>query len=160
MEYLGIITAMLVTLGSCSAECDQGWKSFNSNCFKMFEEKKSWDDAKSHCEETGAHLVKIESADENIFLLNSFLQLLSNETNREAWTGLSDKMEEGEFVWTDGSTPEYTNWAAEQPNDEDDQQDCAEIANGVFWPGGLPQIGVWNDFQCKRALMFICEKDE
>ncbi|XP_022801550.1 alpha-N-acetylgalactosamine-specific lectin-like isoform X3 [Stylophora pistillata] len=93
-------------------------------------------------------------------LFCSFLQLLSNETNREAWTGLSDKMEEGEFVWTDGSTPEYTNWAAEQPNDEDDQQDCAEIANGVFWPGGLPQIGVWNDFQCKRALMFICEKDE
>lgn len=105
-------------------------------------------------------MVKIESADENIFLLNSFLQLLPNDNNREAWTGLSDKKEEGDFVWTDGATPEYTNWAAEQPNDEDDEQDCVEIVNGVFWPGGLPQIGLWNDFQCKKALMFICEKAE
>lgn len=129
-------------------------------CYKMFEGEKSWDDAKTSCEGTGAHLVKIESADENIFLLNSFLQLLPNDNNREAWTGLSDKKEEGDFVWTDGATPEYTNWAAEQPNDEDDEQDCVEIVNGVFWPGGLPQIGLWNDFQCKKALMFICEKAE
>lgn len=142
------------------SECDQGWKSFNSKCYKMFEEEKSWDEAKTSCEGTGAHLVKIESADENIFLLNSFLQLLPNDNNREAWTGLSDKKEEGDFVWTDGATPEYTNWAAEQPNDEDDEQDCVEIVNGVFWPGGLPQIGLWNDFQCKKALMFICEKAE
>ena len=107
-----------------------------------------------------AHLVKIGSEKENNFLLNTFLQIPSDKINREAWTGLSDKENEGEFVWTDGTAPDYKNWAAEQPNDEDNKQDCAEIVNGVFWPGGLPQIGLWNDFQCHQKLMYICEKKE
>ena len=97
--------------------------------------------------------------EENTFLLRTFLQVPNGEVNREAWIGLTDKLEEGEFVWTDGTPVDYTNWADEQPNDEDNEQDCGEIANGVFWPDGPPQIGVWNDFQCDENLMYICEKE-
>ena len=79
--------------------------------------------------------------------------------NIEAWIGLSDKKEEGKFVWTDGTLPQNgcTVWADDQPNDEDGQ-DCVEIANGIFWLGGPPQIGVWNDFHCDKKIMYICEK--
>ena len=106
-------------------------------------------------------MVTIESEEENNFLLDTFLQVPSDAINTEAWIGLNDKEEEGKFFWTDG-TPQNSDencnkWADEQPNDEDGQ-DCTEIANGVFWPGGPPQIGVWNDFQCDKNIMYICEK--
>ena len=126
----------------------------------MFTAKKSWEKAEASCEEKEGNLVKIESKEENTFLLQEFLIIPDGKENIEAWTGLTDKEEEGKFVWTDGQTPSSacTKWADEQPNDEDGEQDCAEIANGVFWPGGEPQIGLWNDFQCDRELNYICEK--
>ncbi|XP_078342787.1 alpha-N-acetylgalactosamine-specific lectin-like isoform X2 [Oculina patagonica] len=158
MKFLGIILTVLVA--NCAAECDEGWTSFDNNCFKSFGEKKSWNDANTSCAGNEAYLAKIGSKDENNFILNTFLQIPEDEVNREAWIGLTDKEEEGSFQWADGTSPSYTNWADEQPNDEDDEQDCTEIANGVFWPGGEPQIGVWNDFQCHNALMYICEKDD
>ena len=104
-------------------------------------------------------MVKIESEKENDFLLNTFLQIPIGKLNREAWIGLTDKEKEGEFLWTDGTSTKYSNWAAGQPNDEDNKQDCAEIANGVFWPGGLSQVGVWNDFQCNLRLIYICQEN-
>lgn len=140
-------------------ECEEGWEAYGDKCFKRFDEKKSWEDAMAACKENSAHLTKIESKEENAFLLKTFLQILPGEVMKEAWIGLTDKEKEGTFVWTDGTDPEYTNWADKQPNDEDEEQDCGEIANGVFWPGGPPQIGVWNDFQCGNELMYICKKN-
>ena len=106
-------------------------------------------------------MVKIETKEENNFLLNTFLEVPMGKRNIEAWIGLSDKKEEGKFVWTDGTAENKKKgcsvWAEDQPNDEDGQ-DCVEIANGIFWLGGPPQIGVWNDFHCKRKIMYICEK--
>lgn len=142
-------------------ECEEGWETpgENSNCYKLFTEKKTWDAANDDCRNISSHLVKVDSEEENTFLLRTFLQIPKGEVNREAWIGLTDKLEEGEFVWTDGTPAEYTNWADEQPNDEDNEQDCGEMANGVFWLDGPPQIGVWNDFQCDENLMYICEKE-
>ena len=142
-----------------TVECEEGWEAYGDKCFKMFDEKKSWEDAEAACKSLSTHLTKIESQGENDFLLNTFLKIMPGEVNREAWIGLTDKEKEGTFVWTDGTEADYENWADEQPNDEDHEQDCAEIANGVFWPGGPPQIGVWNDFQCDRELMYICKKN-
>ena len=141
------------------AECEEGWEPYSDKCFKMFNEKKSWPDAEAACKESSAHLAKIESQGENDFLLNTFLQIPHDEVNREAWIGLTDVKKEGTFVWADGTDAEYTNWADEQPNNEDGEQHCGEIANGVFWPGGEPQVGVWNDFQCENELMYICKKN-
>jgi len=140
--------------------CEKGWKEFDNKCFKLFNESKSWHEAEKSCEKVGAHLVKIESEQVNDFLLKTFLQIPIGKLNREAWIGLTDKEKEGEFKWTDGTSAKYSNWAADQPNDEYNEQDCGEIVNGVFWPGGLSQIGVWNDFQCNLRLMYICQEKE
>ena len=86
------------------------------------------------------------------------MQIPFDEINRSAWIGLSDKKKEGKFVWLDGTSPKYLNWADEQPNNENNNQECVELVNGVFWPGGLTQTGLWNDYQCHEKLMSICEK--
>lgn len=144
--------------GSNISGCDDGWKSFDNKCFKLFHEKKTWQEAEESCKKGEAHLVKIESEKENNFLLKTFMQIPFDELNRSAWIGLTDKGKVGEFIWMDGTSPAYINWAEEQPNNEEGDQDCTELVNGVFWPGGLAQTGLWNDYQCHLKLMYICEK--
>lgn len=175
-----IVSAILTTLVpiSIALECQRGWIKYDSHnasltcqpsdppkgyrkCIKMFDEAKKWDIAKSSCQDEKGQLIKIESKEENDFLLNKLLRIPSNAKFIEAWIGLSDKDKENTFVWTDG-TPLNLNencsvWADDQPNDELGQ-DCVEIENGVFWLGGPPQIGVWNDFHCNKTLKYICEK--
>ncbi|KAJ7326092.1 C-type lectin domain 17, member A [Desmophyllum pertusum] len=158
MKFFLIILTVLVA--NCYTECDKGWESFESKCFKFFDEEKSWKGAEESCEESDAHLVKIDSKKKNSFLLNTFMQIPFDKLTREAWIGLTDKENEGEFVWTDGTSPTYVNWAEEQPNDQNNEQDCGEIVNGVFWPGGLSQKGLWNDYQCGQNLTYICEKKQ
>ncbi len=55
------------------------------------------------------------------------------------WMGLNDHETEGTFVWSDGDSSTYRNWADGEPNDENDE-DC-----------GLMQANLdykWNDAKC------------
>ncbi|XP_078342790.1 C-type lectin LmsL-like [Oculina patagonica] len=156
MKLLAVLLPVLVV--NLAAGCDDGWKLFDGKCFKLFQERKSWPDAEKSCKKVKARLVKIESEKLNDFLLKTFMQIPFDEMNLSAWIGLTDKKKEGKFVWLDGSSPTYNNWAEEQPNNEDGGQECVELVNGVFWPGGLSQVGLWNDYQCNAKLMYLCEK--
>ena len=74
--------------------------------------------------------------------------------NTEAyWIGLSDVMEEGSWVWMISNTPiesgVYTNWSPGQPDNIQNDENCAEI-----WPTN----GQWNDGQCHVPHHYICEK--
>ncbi|KAL9960091.1 hypothetical protein ACROYT_G033496 [Oculina patagonica] len=93
--------------------CDDGWKLFDGKCFKLFQEKKSWPDAEKSCKKVEARSVKIESEKLNDFLLKTFMQIPFDEMNRSAWIGLTEKKKEGKFVWLDGTSPTYINWAEE-----------------------------------------------
>ena len=48
--------------------CDIGWEAFNRSCYKFESVPRSWSEAKKACADTGGHLVKIDSADEEMFL--------------------------------------------------------------------------------------------
>ena len=70
------------------------------------------------------------------------LEMQKKTSNKDAWLGfyrpgsvLTD------FRWLDGSTRDYTNWAANQPNNGND--DCAEQ---------LVSNGQWTDIPCGNAL--------
>ena len=62
----------------------------------------------SNCSAAGGHLVSINDADENIYV--------SSILPGHFWIGYTDELVEGTFVWVDGSTSTYTNWANNEPN--------------------------------------------
>jgi len=104
-----------------------------------------WTEAFTACGEIGYHLVKIEDAEENDFLVTAALSIVFDDW----WIGLNDRGREGEHIWHDGTNADaFSAWRRGQP-DNDSNEDCDEI-NDV-------DMGAWNDRPCTYDSNFICE---
>uniref|UniRef100_A0A2I2YE26 CD209 antigen n=1 Tax=Gorilla gorilla gorilla TaxID=9595 RepID=A0A2I2YE26_GORGO len=124
--------------------CPWEWTFFQGNCYFMSNSQRNWHDSITACQEVGAQLVVIKSAEEQ-----NFLQLQSSRSNRFTWMGLSDLNHEGTWQWVDGSPllPSFEQyWNRGEPNNVG-EEDCAEFSgNG------------WNDDKCNLAKFWICKK--
>ncbi|XP_062966063.1 CD209 antigen [Cynocephalus volans] len=124
--------------------CAWDWTFFQGNCYFFSKSKRNWHDSVTTCEEVGAQLVVIKSAEEQ-----SFLQSQTSDSQRLTWMGLSDLKHEGTWHWLDGSPllssfKKY--WNDGEPNNIGDE-DCAEFkGNG------------WNDVLCNTENFWICKK--
>ena len=93
------------SLGPCPDE----WSYFSGtkSCYKVVEESKSWDEARTACLELDADLASITNEETNIFL--------STLTNKSSFIG-GYKDTNNNWKWSDGSTWGYTNWCSGQPD--------------------------------------------
>ena len=64
------------------------------------------------------------------------------------WIGLDDIVEEGVYMWVDGTPLDWAQWANNEPNNSGNE-DCNHFAS---WAGGS-----WNDIPCDRDMAFICQ---
>jgi len=101
----------------------------------------SYEDAGSACEASGGTLVASTSSD-----INSEILSLTGGAE-EVWIGLDDESTEGTYVWADGSSLEYTNWASGEPNDWQGSEDCV----------GMYTSGEWNDYSCSTTMGYVCQ---
>eukprot|EP00057_Strongylocentrotus_purpuratus_P031477 XP_784754.3 PREDICTED: uncharacterized protein LOC579551 isoform X1 [Strongylocentrotus purpuratus] len=125
--------------------CPEGWfLGYGEHCYKVVKSLVTWDEARDDCMSVdGGDLVVIETAAENQYLLNATL-------GNDFWIGYYDRAREGEWSWVDcGADTEfaYSNWAPGQPNDLNGLQDCGQVTN----------FGEYNDWECTRTMMYICE---
>jgi hypothetical protein len=102
----------------------------------------NWSGAEAVGRSLGGHLVTINDAEENAWIISAFSNL-TTQTSFGLWIGLNDAAEEGNFVWADGDPAGYRNWLAGEPNsgggyypDED------QI---VMRPYGVTSPGQWMD---------------
>ncbi|XP_046299810.1 CD209 antigen-like protein E isoform X1 [Marmota monax] len=77
--------------------CPWDWTFFRGHCYFFSKSQRNWNDSVTACQEVGAQLVIIKSAEEQ-----NFLQLTSKNKG-STWMGLSDLNEEGTWLWVDGS---------------------------------------------------------
>lgn len=73
---------------------------------------RNWDDAQAKAVAEGAHLVSINDAVEQQWLMGTF-------GAGPYWIGLTDAESEGVWRWTSGEPVTYTNWAPFEPIDAD-----------------------------------------
>ena len=113
-------------------------------------------DARQQCQNLGAHLAIISSAEENNFILD----LLEKEGKDSAWVGLQRNTSDLVFYWVNGSElrGKYSAWNDGEPNNSGGVENCAYMK-------GYRNInkGKWNDCRCELEAhplspSVVCQK--
>ncbi len=86
----------------------------------------------------GGHLVTVNDAAENAWVLSNFGAYGGQQ--RLLWTGLTDDGSNGNFRYISGQTPAYTNWAPGEPNGLTGENYVA-----IYYPNHSSG-GRWNDW--------------
>nr|KAF6295353.1 hypothetical protein mMyoMyo1_002949 [Myotis myotis] len=145
LNSLNCQMAALKSNDSQNTCCPTNWLKHEGSCYWFSGTGKPWPEAERYCQLQNAHLVVINSREEQIFVQK---HIGSSYT----WMGLSDP--EGAWKWVDGTDYEtnFKNWKPGQPDDWNGHglgggEDCAH-----FHPDGK-----WNDDVCQRLYRWICE---
>lgn len=117
-----------------------------------------WEGAEAHCETQAMQLVRIDSQQENDFLVSSGASSGVFALNGFAQIGANDRAVAGEWRWIDGELfwqggptgaavgGAFSNWLASSPS-----------ASGVQQCSGLLDTGEWQVRSCTAVVPFICE---
>ena len=140
------VVGLAVVIASTTAACGEGdskgtvWNG-NGHTYSINRSKGTWEAAQASAAASGGHLVTITSADEEQFIVSTFLT--GDDQLAVFWMGCSDKAVEDTFVWVTGEPFSYTNWKSGEPNgwDGEGEDYCCINWNAVR---GDP-LGQWND---------------
>ncbi|XP_032354483.1 asialoglycoprotein receptor 1 isoform X2 [Camelus ferus] len=144
LKSLTCKVAALESNGSRNTCCPTNWLEHEGSCYWFSSSGKPWPEAEKQCQLEDAHLVVINSGEEQNFVQAHIASY--------TWMGLSDL--DGVWKWADGTDYEtnFKNWKPGQPDDWSGHglgggEDCAH-----FHPDGK-----WNDDACQRPYRWICE---
>ena len=126
--------------------CPNDWTRFDNYCYLVSSSIKTWDQAQAYCASLGGGLVKINSAEENEFVLN--LAMKKAPSLKQVWIGLKC-FSDGNFYWRDHSVPVYTNWAPHEPNNVANEEECGQMWLGEHSTLPGRAAGYWNDISCR-----------
>lgn len=125
--------------------CPINWVEHGSSCYWFSHSGLTWPEAEKYCQLENAHLVVINSREEQKFIVQHMSPF-------HTWIGLTES--DGSWKWVDGTDYDssYKNWAATQPDnwhghEEGGSEDCAEIQ----------MDGRWNDDLCQEVQRWACE---
>ncbi|XP_053713209.1 C-type lectin domain family 4 member K-like isoform X1 [Synchiropus splendidus] len=135
---------MKMKLNELDEYFQQGWLYFRTSLYYVSPVKKSWFDSRSFCVERGADLVVINSKKEQEF---------TNKFAKITWIGLSQREDNEQWVWVDGTPLNRSFWAPGEPNDSGENgENCTEIMKHFMRRS-------WNDAPCQENNFWICEKN-
>ncbi|KAH7717168.1 macrophage mannose receptor 1-like [Aphelenchoides avenae] len=178
------------SIGHVDGACPLGWSYFEGTrkCFKVFEQRKSWNESRANCKQHGAKLASITSEEENAFVVGIALPLVYDSSNTISsndgfWLGLRRNVSESQcchfgtcpdercFVgdWEDGRRVRIhvmeTSWANMWPEDEHPKQyeDCIQILvanpNRYGSTAEIQSANKWLGYSCRQAVRgHICER--
>ena len=140
----------------CEWDCilPEAMAIYNDHAYMLVQaDVSSWEDAQTYCESMGGHLATITSAEENDFIYSYIVEC----GYRNAYFGLTEKNNEGEWEWVTGEPVEYLNWHSGEPNDENGHENYAMFYYKF-------SDGTWNDGDFGQGTVdgeknFICEWD-
>ena len=116
----------------------------------------SWYDAEIHCKKEGGHLASIRSKEAMDFI-HELARKDRNHNMKYFWIGANDLMNEFQFVWSDGSNFNYSNWRPTRPK-ETTQYNCVSF---LRYDGGSEKAdGRWNDQACHVPRFSFCQISE
>lgn len=91
-----------------------------------------------------ATLISIHSSSEEAFVQ----RLVPTGKTGLVWTGLNDRITEGTYTWSDGTSIDYTSWKANEPTGL--KQDCVGIE--------VSNYGTMSDVSCTEPHNYVSKQ--
>ncbi|XP_067381254.1 ladderlectin-like [Channa argus] len=125
-----------------------GWSRINGRYFHFVPKPMTWAQAEKNCQSIGANLASVH----NTYEYHEIQRLITTATHeyKETWIGGSDAQQEGTWLWSDGRSLQYTNWAPGEPNNIHGRQHCLQMNHGAQKS--------WDDIECHVQRPSVCEK--
>ncbi|NXS81839.1 MRC1 protein, partial [Erpornis zantholeuca] len=149
---------------SAPGGCPAHWILFKNQCYKFFGSGYVyWSTARRICISLGGDLASIPNEQ-----VQAFLTYHLKDVSSDPWIGLNDMLSELNFVWSDGSSLSYTNWAKGSPKVGEpvlypslrlDGQNLLQFDCVTLKRGPADDTGKWNDEACYKSGGYICQKD-
>ncbi|XP_022258394.1 uncharacterized protein LOC111089711 [Limulus polyphemus] len=138
----------------CYVDCPEEYHRYKTSCFRVFNVENNFEDSRLQCKNEGGKLAVIK--DSQTF---DFVKSLLMIDTVYYWIGISDKQQEGVWVFEDGTLATYefmtsnNIWATNKPDNYTPQQDCAVIGSTIA--GKIRPL--LNDEDCSKTERFVCE---
>ncbi|XP_077872000.1 C-type lectin domain family 4 member A-like [Ictidomys tridecemlineatus] len=132
--------------------CPENWKSFSSSCYFFSTDAKPWKESQENCSRMTAHLLVINSKEEQDFLTHNL------DKSAAYFVGLSDPEGQGHWQWVD-QTPYNQSTELDKgilfwhPGEPSHSEEHCVIVN---YPPASLQWG-WNEVLCKHHDRSVCE---
>ena len=101
----------------------------------------TWAEARAACQSAGSDLASIRSAAEDA-------EAWGLTGGQSTWIGFTDAAEEGTWVWSDGSTVNYTNWGTPEPTNNYGAEHCGKYQGS--------SSGYWASAYCDDTNAYLC----
>ncbi|XP_028973724.1 galactose-specific lectin nattectin-like [Esox lucius] len=103
-----------------------------------------------NCLLLGGNLASVHGPHQYHFLLSVIEK--SGKKDQQTWVGGNDAVQEGVWLWSDGSKFSYQNWSRGQPSNFNNRENCMEINYGA--DRGKNDAACWHKFPflCSRKL--------
>jgi hypothetical protein len=126
------VALLCVATGTASAQSVVQGPVFNAaNGHTYYRLSNSnWSAAEAFSASLGGHLVSINDAAENAFVLENFANAPGSG---RVWLGLNDAASEGNFVWANGDLLTYSNWEPGEPNNSGNEDYVAMYPGNGRW---------------------------
>ncbi|KAJ8008568.1 hypothetical protein DPEC_G00106240 [Dallia pectoralis] len=128
--------------------CPHGWHGHGTHCYHYIPFKTSWPHAERNCLLLGGNLASVHGPNQYRFLLSMIEK--SGKKDQRTWIGGNDAVQEGVWLWSDGSKFAYHNWSRGQPSNSHRRENCIEMNHGA-------DRGK-NDAPCWHKLPFLCSR--
>ena len=140
--FLLFFSVVSLSWRAFSIQCKMGWQEWNQACYNLTKDFTPFSNASSICRQSGAELVSIASLQENEFVHNI-------SEGEDVFIGLRAANANDSFVWSDGSTFDYSRWEDGEPNGGCGVDGCCVSL--------MEPTGKWNDTPCEMWQPFVCK---
>ncbi|XP_053199127.1 C-type mannose receptor 2-like [Scomber japonicus] len=146
-----LVCAMMASIRDAEATTGNNscgtWTEIKDRCFHFVPTLMKWAKAEKNCQVMGANLASIRSIEE----YHEIQLMVKTKTHyqKPVWVGGFDAPQSGVWLWSDGSTFQFTLWCPGQPSSWWSQH-CLQINYG--------EGKCWDNTKCNTRLPSICTK--
>jgi len=118
------------------------WQT-NGHYYALTAPRANWVRSEEYAVSRGGHLVTINSAEEQTWLVAQFVK--PARLYRAFWMGFTDRREETVWEWVSGEPVSYRHWQPGEPNNAGGNEAFSLLNFGRARDGSIYEEGAWND---------------